>query len=208
MYKSEFSKWVDRLDIQGLEFKTFVPHLSLPRVLQEHGYETVARVSLPVLNGYSGLNRYFDDYDLMDDHNDFEGMIDEVEFSDTQPSFYFLNLGETHYPYMLEPSDMPHISGVHGVFKRLDDHLGEGVEEGAPEFFTEEQLSGFHEQQVRCVEHVDDLFESLLSKAPSGTHFIVTADHGECFGEAGQFGHGPIIHEKVFQVPFIEGVKN
>jgi len=34
----------------------------------------------------------------------------------------------------------------------------------------------------------------------------VTADHGELFGEAGYFGHGPIMHEKCFEVPFVEGM--
>ncbi len=45
----------------------------------------------------------------------------------------------------------------------------------------------------------------LLAKCPSGTHVIVMSDHGELFGEAGYFGHGPIMHEKVFEVPFVEG---
>jgi hypothetical protein len=52
----------------------------------------------------------------MDDHNDFAGMVRGAEFSRDQPIFYFFNLGETHYPYML--ADMPKISGVHGVFKQ------------------------------------------------------------------------------------------
>jgi hypothetical protein len=25
------------------------------------------------------------------------------------------------------------------------------------------------------------------------------------FGEEGYFGHGPIVHEKVLEVPFVEG---
>ena len=33
----------------------------------------------------------------------------------------------------------------------------------------------------------------------------ITADHGELFGESGFFGHGPIMHKKVFEVPLIEG---
>jgi arylsulfatase A-like enzyme len=40
---------------------------------------------------------------------------------------------------------------------------------------------------------------------PKDTWVIVTADHGELFGEAGYFGHGPIMHEKCFEVPFLEG---
>jgi arylsulfatase A-like enzyme len=40
---------------------------------------------------------------------------------------------------------------------------------------------------------------------PPGTTITITSDHGELFGEAGYFGHGPINHEKVTEVPFIEG---
>lgn len=208
VYKKEFALWVDRLGIEGLSFKTFVPHLSLPKVLQEQGYRTVARVSLPVLNSFTSMNTFFDDYRLMDNHNDFAGMVEEMEFSRDVPSFYFLNLGETHYPYMLDPKSLPHISGVHGVFKRLDDIRSAG-EGGASldEFFDAKQMADLHQQQIRCVEHVDGVFAALLDKAPKDTQFLVMADHGELFGESGYFGHGPIVHEKVFEVPFLEGRK-
>ena len=33
----------------------------------------------------------------------------------------------------------------------------------------------------------------------------ITYDHGELFGEDGYFGHGPIQHPKVLEVPFVEG---
>ena len=35
---------------------------------------------------------------------------------------------------------------------------------------------------------------------------VVTADHGELFGEEGFFGHGPVQHPKVTEVPFVEGL--
>jgi glucan phosphoethanolaminetransferase (alkaline phosphatase superfamily) len=57
------------------------------------------------------------------------------------------------------------------------------------------------------VEYVDGVLGSLIEKAPVGTHFMIMADHGECFGENGYFGHGPIVHEKVLEVPFLEGRK-
>jgi hypothetical protein len=34
---------------------------------------------------------------------------------------------------------------------------------------------------------------------------MVMSDHGELFGEEGYFGHGPIVHEKVLEVFFVEG---
>ena len=61
------------------------------------------------------------------------------------------------------------------------------------------------QQQVKCVEYVDGLIGKLMDMTPPNTHFIVTADHGELFGEDGYFGHGPIMHEKCFEVPFVEG---
>ena len=204
VYKGEFRRWVDRLGVPGLSFKTFVPELSLPKVLKGHGYETIARMSLPVLNPYTLLNRDFDDYRLMENHNDFAGMVREIAFPAGRPRFYFLNLGETHYPYMLTGEDLPHISGVHGVLKGLDGPAAAPAT--GREFFPADEMRRLHRQQVRCVEHIDRLLGELYEKCPANTHFIVTADHGELFGEDGYFGHGPIVHPKVFEVPFVEAM--
>jgi arylsulfatase A-like enzyme len=204
VYKTEFVKWVDRLGVSDLSFKTFIPHLSLPKVLKDAGYRTVGRVSMPVLNQYTTMSTHFDDYKLMSNHNDFSGMVDEIEFRDDEPTLYFLNLGETHYPYMLK--DAPIISGVHGVFKRLDE--GEsGMSDQATEFFKADQMDMLRNQQIRCVEHIDGLMGKLIEKSPENTYFIVTADHGELFGEDGYFGHGPVMHEKCFEVPYVEGIR-
>ena len=138
VYKEEFAQWITRLNIDGLSFASFVPYLCLPKVLKEHGYRTVARVSLPVLNNFTHLNRDFDDYKLMSNHNDFKGMVDEISFT-SQPTFFFLNLGETHYPYMLDPQNLPHISGVHGVFKRMGDHTQEKPLQ-EDKFFDQKQM--------------------------------------------------------------------
>jgi arylsulfatase A-like enzyme len=209
VYKKEFARWVDRLGVPDLSFKTFVPELSLARVLQKQGYRTMGRVSMPVLNPLTGFNRFFDDYRLMKDHNDFKGMVEEISFSASQPSYWFCNLGETHYPYMLKNENLPVISGVHGVVKGMDAAIARtgDLPEEEPAFFSQAEMTALHEQQIRCVEYIDDLFGALLDKAPRGTHFIVAADHGECFGEGDYFGHGPVMHNKVFEVPFLEGVK-
>ncbi len=206
VYKQEFTKWVDRLGVPKLEFKTFVPQLSLPKVLKDLGYQTIARVSMPVLNQFTSINQYFDDYALMPNHNDFASMVNQVEFDELKPKFYFFNLGETHYPYMLSGENLPHISGVHGVFKKMDDILlTEEDKSSSKSFFNSDEMKRLHIQQIKCVEYVDSLFGKLLSKCPENTHIIITADHGELFGEGGYFGHGPIMHEKCFEVPFLEG---
>lgn len=207
VYKQQFASWVARLDIPDLSFRSFVPDLCLPKVLKRHGYWTVARVSMPVLNPMAGLSRDFDEYSLMSNHNDFAGMVREIEFPDGEQRFYFLNLGETHYPYMLTTQELPRISGLHGVAKGMDHLLSRSadVPTEEPEFFPLDTMKFLHEQQVRCVEYVDGLMGELFAKCPPRTHFVVTADHGELFGEENYFGHGPVMHQKCFEVPFLEG---
>lgn len=209
VYKAQFADWVDRLGIPDLSFKTFVPELCLAGVLKKHRYRTTARVSMPVLNPYSGLTRGFDDYRLMSHHNDFAGMVRDIDFSASERCFHFFNLGETHYPYMLDGERLPKISGLHGVAREMDDVLARNSDVPAeePEFFPADTMRYLHDQQVRCVEYVDGLIGELFAKCPANTHFIVTADHGELFGEDNYFGHGPIMHRKCFEVPFVEGLR-
>ena len=123
-------------------------------------------------------------------------MVEEMEFPDDEPQYYFLNLGETHYPYMLSGADMPHISGVHGAIKSLGKDAPASPQK-IDEAFNPEQLKMLHKQQVKCVEYIDGLIGKLIEKAPKDTWFIVTSDHGELFGEDGYFGHGPIMHASV-----------
>lgn len=212
VYKDEFVQWRDRTGRSDIEFRTFLPRISLPKVLSDLGYRTVAKVSMPVLNPYTILNQHWDEYKQMPHHNDFEGMISEIDCEEDDPHFYFLNLGETHYPYMLSGEELPRVSGVHGALKSLGKEGKVGSEEasqiataGAKDFFTPERFASLHQQQTVCVEYVDRMIGNLMEIVPTGTHFIVTADHGELFGEDGYFGHGPIMHSKCFEVPFVEG---
>ena len=167
-------------------------------------------VSLPVLNPKTILNNGFDTYKLMEKHNDMQAMVRELTFSDRQPSFYLMNVGETHYPYALpdEPKDQwPRISGVHGVFKHLDDEVvgGKLLVRSKEKFFNNKKLKELRDRQVEAVKHLDGVVEELFDKVPKNTYITILADHGELFGEEGYFGHGPINHEKVWEVPFVEG---
>jgi hypothetical protein len=207
-YKEDLLRYSERLGVEGMEFAKMLPSLFLPTYLKHQlGYATKAMVSMPVLNSHTVINRDFDSYVLMPKHNDMAAMLERLTFSDERPSFYLLNVGETHYPYALpdeDPSVWPKISGVHGVFRRLD-----GVSSVATdprEFFDQSALSALRDRQVNALEYLDGVFARLFDLVPANTWVIVTSDHGELFGEDRYFGHGPIAHEKVFEVPFVEGM--
>ena len=207
-YKEDFLRYTERLGVPEMEFRRLLPSIFLPTYLKHSlGYATHARVSMPVLNPFTPINRDFDSYELMPAHNDMAAMVDQLHFDEQRPSFWLLNVGETHYPYTWPgqtADELPHISGVHGVFKRLDQIRAEGEEPA--EFFTEARLRSLHDRQIAALEYLDGVFDKLLGRLPPNTWLIVTSDHGELFGEDGYFGHGPIAHEKVLEVPFVEGL--
>lgn len=216
-YKEDFYNYNDRLGSKGtdIDFGAMVPGLWLPQFLQTKlGYDTHARVSLPVLNPKTGINRGFDTFELMDSHNDMRAMLPTMKFGGARPHFYMLNVGETHYPYAKPDEDSsmwPRISGVNGVFKKMNDQIADKSDKANEKFkedfkfFDQDKLDQLQARQVDTVRYLDGVFEELYDTVPKNTHIIVTADHGELFGEKGYFGHGPIMHDKCFEVPYLEG---
>ena len=210
-YKEDFFNYNKRLGAKGIEFAKMVPGLWFPGLLRNTlGYRTHARVSLPVLNPRTGINRDFDSFQLMDSHNDMASMLPTMSFDGDRPSFYMLNVGETHYPYAKPDEDSsmwPRISGVNGVFKKLNEQVDAADPKFKEEFqfFDQDKLDQLRERQIDTVRYLDGVFEQLFDMVPKNTWIVVTADHGELFGEAGYFGHGPIMHDKCFEVPFLEG---
>lgn len=213
-YKEDFRRYSERLGVEGMEFKRVLPSIFMPTYLRNTlGYRTGAMVSMPVLNPYTVINRDFDSFELMPTHNDMAAMLPKLGFGGSgepggdRPAFWLLNVGETHYPYALpdeDPSQWPKISGVHGVFKHLD-------QEDAPpteprEFFDQARMRELHDRQINSVAYIDGVIARLFDLLPSNTWVIVTSDHGELFGEDRYFGHGPIMHEKVLEVPYVEGL--
>jgi hypothetical protein len=212
-YKRDFVRYNERLGCDGVGFKSLVPSLFLPTFLRHGlGYRTRALVSLPVLNPATVLNRDFDSYALMPTHNDMAAMLDRLAFDPERPTFHLLNVGETHYPFALpdeDPGEWPTISGVHGVFRHLDERAVGGRlvadPEGEPRFFDQKKLDQLRGRQIEAVRYLDRVFEKLFDLVPHDTYVTVTSDHGELFGEGGYFGHGPIQHDKVYEVPLVEG---
>jgi hypothetical protein len=132
-------------------------------------------------------------------------MLRELRFPADRPSFWLLNVGETHYPYATaeeDPAAWPRLVGAGGVFRALAaDHSPV-----LPAFFDAETMAALRARLVRAIEHLDGIFAELFALVPRGTWIAIMGDHGELFGEDGFFGHGPIEHPKVFEVPFLENL--
>ena len=203
VYKKELLSFSDRLNIPNIQFEHMLPRMWLPQYLRSLGYFTQALVSMPVINPSTPIAVDFDEYTLLNKHNDLRGAFRFMKFSPKRPTFCLINTGETHYPYAAPdepPSQWPRINGLHGVFRKLQ--KGEPIQS---KFFNNERLAQLHQRQIRSVRAVDQSVEELFDLLPKNTFVTITSDHGELFGEGGFFGHGPIQHKKVLEVPFIEG---
>jgi hypothetical protein len=205
--RNEFLRLSEMLQIDvGQVQRHHPPSLFLPTFLRGLGYHTRSIVTMPVLNSNSITNRDFESYDRMKRINDMDRMIDELIFDPKRPTFYLLNTGETHYPFLVPGDDVTKIMRISGMNGDADDGSGPISPPGPAPALTDAEIDQARQRQVRAAEYVDGLFVKLYEKLPPDTYLIVTSDHGELFGEEGQFGHGPFIHKKVLEVPLAEGL--
>lgn len=208
-YQKALRQFQGRLGVEGLSFLGMLPSLWLPEYLRSKmGYETRAFVSLPVLNPATPLAVGFDHYQKMARHNDLRAIVSSLQFDSGRPTFTLINTGETHYPYAPAdepPGQWPTLHGVHGVFRQLA--AGQVIDATqSPRVFDARRLQALHRRQVDVLADVDDAVGMLFDALPNNTFVTITSDHGELFGEEGYFGHGPIRHDKVLEVPFVEGL--
>lgn len=111
-----------------------------------------------------------------------------------KPFFAFMNFLETHTPYMHYGEDRKEYSMQARDFMKF------------PPTEDPELKNNFgtklHNAQIKAAEHLDSVLGKFLTQLPKETFVIITADHGEAFGEDGCWGHG-IYHPTVMQVPMM-----
>lgn len=174
--------------------------------LRQLGYKLYAIVAARPIGTDSHFSRLFDSHHYVGRLGDtLLRAIEHLDFT-YQPIFLLLNICETHYPYFDGSYDDRFknrwVSGLAGQGRAAA--RGEVL---TKEVFTEHELHELHLRQQSAVRYVDLHISSLFDLLPKNTFLTITADHGECFGESGQFGHGEVWDPVVLRVPYIEGMK-
>lgn len=161
--------------------------LTLPELLLENGYQTVASVSAfvttKIWNLDQGFECYFDDIDQQKggrwaQERPAEDVIDDLlDWNQSQkktdkPFFMWVHLYDPHHPHI-----------VH-----------EGYEAFADKYDAE-------------IAYMDDQIERLyteITKDDSDTIWVLLADHGEAFnGEHSETSHGLFLYDETMRIPWI-----
>jgi len=200
--------------------------LTLTRSLRDEGYDAFA-----VTQGLNvGLHRDFEVYDpeiyldpdgkkvYLPTRNDREASRKAVQWlrsrrGSERPFFLWMRYNAPHWPYeapdpYTEMFD-PEYKGSHS----FNDAERPGVEKGAVIFGIErlperevQHAIAHYDGEIRYADRaIGDLLEAIdAMEMGQNTIYVVTADHGESFGEHDYFfEHGAFLYEATVRVPLI-----
>jgi hypothetical protein len=115
-------------------------------------------------------------------------LLDEIDPG--RPFMGFINFGETHAPFDFAGKSEPCPVDVRARVMEWPPREVGPVGRESPAF----------DHQVLATEFLDRRLPRLFSALPANTLVVLCADHGECFGEDGYWGHG-VSHPMVHEVP-------
>lgn len=170
--------------------------------LKRRGYCTVGVAAMDWFARPSPLQEGFDWFRVTGTRAR-EQVADVLEQVDRRaarrPCFAFVNFGETHSPFQYE--GMASRSAPEGdpvSLGRLFNQRGVADD-------TQVLSRELWQRQLASAEFLDrqmaDLLQHFIARG-NPTTVVVCADHGECLGEQGLYGHA-FYHEKVMEVPLL-----
>lgn len=200
----------------GLVLDPSVP--VLPELMQQAGYNTAGFVATMYVSTRFGFDRGFDKFDDFDLTTEKKNLAGEVTATDVvdgalawwaeqpvgEPVFLFLHVYDVHYEY-----DPP------GEYATLFDRAPNSDDPKYKNYFyfskkknklTEAEFEHQRAQYDESIRYVNDQFERLETAAKAAgrdVRFVITADHGEEFGERGTWGHAHTLYAEQLHVPMI-----
>lgn len=173
---------------------------TLPQLLAKAGYETAAVTENAMILAGSGFARGFDSYREHKGSLKVTGSVDKtfadgVAWLERHPGelfFLFLHTYEAHSPYAPKPEALAAIPATDT--SKLDKHDARWEETRRAYAAEVHYTDGALRRLFSELERLDVLEDTLV---------VVTADHGDEFGEHGRLGHAKSVYDEVLRVPLL-----
>ncbi|MFT7465568.1 MAG: choline-sulfatase [Pseudohongiellaceae bacterium] len=194
--------------------------LTVTELFSFAGFSTAAAVASFPMEGRFGFARGFDHY--LDDfalgrpqkktwgghapdwkhfYSAADTVTDEalalIDKSTGSRQFFFFHYFDAHSPYgdSAVPSEVVETRELTAVAKQNNSELPAALARAEAAYdrdieFLDQRIAQLLERLATDAEHIE-------------THIIITADHGESFGDDGSFGHGDRVTEAQLHVPLI-----
>jgi arylsulfatase A-like enzyme len=186
-------------------------NVTLAEILQRHGYTTIGVIGGVWLKKRFGLDKGFDIYE--DDVRDLTGLTAEtinnivlkhIDQNTKEPFFLFINYFDPHYPYTApEPFDTRFEKRPLSDIESTEADINKDRKKMPRK--DREIFEGKYDGEIAYMDfYLGKFFEYLKEiHAYDESWIIVTADHGESFGEHDYIGHGAALYDNLIHVPLI-----
>ena len=137
-----------------------------------------------------------------------ERAIDWAESERDGPRFLWTHYMDVHHPYR-PPERHQRALGIDPVPEREAIRLRRKMIEAPDEITDDERetLIDLYDAEIRFTDtEIGRLVERVREAWSDDVMVIVTADHGEAFGEHGKFSHTQTFHDEMLHVPLIVDV--
>ena len=165
---------------------------TLAEQMKNNGYKTSAVIASYVLTGKFGLNQGFQSYD---DSLNSKQLYNNVESQIPAPQVYnkFMN-------WFASNANSLFFAWVHFYDPHIPYHAPEEFAKNFPR-----DMTGSYDAEVSCMDaYIGKVIDALKEKGVlDKTIVVIIGDHGESFGEHGEFGHGDLCYQEEIRVPFI-----
>lgn len=166
-----------------------------------HDLQTIAAGRFPALRN-NGMPHWFQHFQRPAEEV-LAHALEWIREDDPRPWFCFVNLYDVHWPYLPEDASRRELVGPYSG--ELDGYLfrSDRWRPGRP--ITEDDkrhVRELYEAEIHELDRTVAAFLEALELDRGGTAVLLTADHGEAFGEQEQWAHED-IGEPQLRVPFL-----
>lgn len=235
LHKTVVTEWSEAGKARGNQYQVLPESIpTTGTILREAGYDTACFQANPNASNERGLGRGATYYHIaVEDgpEKHMDRVLDWLESEAREPFYAYVHLLDPHEPYRADPDTFLELT-QHTMESRLAMLPANEAEAlrayhkqtwntlfVAKDRLDADELRTFSPAAVRyfsllydCeIRGIDAQFHRLRQVMRnrdwgSRTVTMITSDHGEAFGEDGQFYHGSFIHDPQTHVPLIIGI--